>query len=66
MGTFTFRARKEEMENSPFLNTLNDFKDKFLSEYNSYNRKVRELIKELKDEEDRAGYINDFSNILIG
>lgn len=64
MGTFTFRARKEEMENSPFLNTLNDFKDKFLSEYNSYNRKVRELIKELKDEEDRAGYINDFSKYI--
>lgn len=64
MGTFTFRARKEEMEDSPFLNTLNDYKEKFLSEYNSYNRKVRELIKELKDEEDNAGHINDFSRYI--
>lgn len=64
MGTFTFRAKKEEMDNSPFLNTLNDYKDKFLSEYNSYNRKVRELIKELKDEEDSAGHISDFSKYI--
>lgn len=64
MGTFTFRAKKEEMENSPFLNTLTDYKDSFLSDYNSYIRKVRELIKELKDEEDTAGHINDFSKYV--
>ncbi|WP_349763318.1 helicase C-terminal domain-containing protein [Fusobacterium sp. SYSU M8D902] len=64
MGTFTFRAKKEEMENSPFLNTLTDYKDTFLSDYNSYIRKVRELIKELKDEEDTAGHINDFSKYV--
>lgn len=64
MGTFTFRAKKDEMENSPFLNSLNDYKEKFLIEYNSYNRKVRELLKELKDDEDRAGNINDFSKYI--
>lgn len=64
MGTFTFRAKKEEMESSPFLNTLTDYKDSFLSDYNSYIRKVRELIKELKDEEDTAGHINDFSKYV--
>ena len=64
MGTFTFRAKKEEMDDSPFLSSLTDYKEKFLVEYNSYSRKVRELIKELKDEEDNAGYINDFSKYM--
>lgn len=40
------------MENSPFLSSLIDFREKFTSEYNSYMRKVRSLIKEIRDEED--------------
>lgn len=60
MGTFTFRAKKEEMDNSPFLSSLIDFREKFTSEYNSYVRKIKELIKEIKDEEDEHGNINDF------
>lgn len=60
MGTFTFRAKKEEMEYSPFLSSLIDFREKFTSEYNSYMRKVRSLIKEIRDEEDEQGTINDF------
>lgn len=60
MGTFTFRAKKDEMDNSPFLSSMIDFREKFNSEYNSYMRKVREFIKEIKDEEDENGNINDF------
>ena len=60
MGTFTYRAKKEEMENSPFLSSLIDFREKFTSEYNSYMRKVRGLIKEIREEEDEQGTINDF------
>lgn len=60
MGTFTFRAKKDEMDNSPFLSSLIDFRERFNSEYNSYSRKVREFIKEIRDEEDENGNINDF------
>ena len=60
MGTFTFRAKKDEMDNSPFLSSLIDFRERFTIEYNSYMRKVRELIKDIRDEEDENGNINDF------
>lgn len=64
MGTFTFRAKKEEMENSPFLASLNVFKDAFLNEYGKYIKEVRKFINELKEAEDESGHIDDFSRYV--
>lgn len=64
MGTFTFRARKEEMDNSPFLNSLVGFREKFLADYNSYTRKIKEFIKDIKEIEDSSGNIIDFTRYI--
>lgn len=65
MGTFTFRARKDEIEHSPFLSSIKEYKESFLSNYNSYIRKVREFIKIIDgDSEDPLGHIIDFTRYI--
>lgn len=64
VGVFTFRAKKEEMENSPFLNTLNEYRENFVNKYQNYIKEVRKFIGELKDTEDKMGYIDDFSRYI--
>ncbi len=64
MGTFTFRAKKEEMENSPFMNELNQYRDNVVNEYRNYMKEVRKFISELKDAEDEQGHIDDFSRYV--
>lgn len=63
-GTFTFRAKKEEIENSPFLKQLNEYRESFLNEYGKYIREVRKFITDLEELDDKSGHIDDFSRYI--
>ena len=59
-GTFTFRVKKDILENNKFFDRLKIFKDELLGEFRSYSKKVYAVIKLLEEDEDQNGIVNDF------
>lgn len=60
MGSISFRLRKEELKHTPFNGIIEDNKENLILEFNSYIKKIRNIIKIIKDLEDKEGFINDF------
>lgn len=61
VGSLSFRIKKDEIMASSFYSMLNDVKENFILEFNTYLRTVRKVITLLKDTEDNDGIINDFT-----
>lgn len=60
IGSVSFRIKKDEIMASSFYSMLNDVKENFSLEFNTYLKVVRKTIALLKDTEDNDGIINDF------
>ena len=60
IGSISFRIKKDEIMASSFYSMLNDVKENFVLEFNTYLRTVRKVIAILKETEDNDGVINDF------
>ncbi len=60
VGSISFRIKKDEIMAASFYSMLNDVKENFVMEFNTYLRTVRRVITTLKDTEDNDGIINDF------
>ncbi|WP_300357992.1 helicase C-terminal domain-containing protein [Fusobacterium sp.] len=60
IGSVSFRIKKDEIMTSSFYSMLNDVKENFTLEFNTYLRTVRRAIAILKETEDNDGIINDF------
>lgn len=61
VGSLSFRIKKDEIMASSFYSMLNDVKENFILEFNTYLRTMRRVITLLKDTEDNDGTINDFT-----
>lgn len=59
-GTFTFRVKKDILENNKFFDRLKIFKDELLTQFRGYAKKVYVVIKLLEEDEDQNGIVNDF------
>ena len=64
VGSISFRIKKDEIMASSFYSMLNDVKENFMLEFNTYLRTARKIITSLKDTEDNDGIINDFSKYI--
>ena len=64
VGSISFRIKKDEIMASSFYSMLNDVKENFMLEFNTYFRTARKIITSLKDTEDNDGIINDFSKYI--
>lgn len=64
VGSISFRIKKDEIMASSFYSMLNDVKENFILEFNTYLRTARKIITSLKDTEDNDGIINDFSKYI--
>ena len=64
VGSISFRIKKDEIMASSFYSMLNDVKENFMLEFNTYLRTARKIITSLKDTEDNDGIINDFSKYV--
>ena len=60
VGSVTYRIRKNEVMADSFYSMLNDVKENFQLEFNTYLKTVRKVIAVLKETEDNDGIINDF------
>lgn len=60
MGSVTYRIRKNEVISDSFYSMLNDVKENFILEFNTYLKTVRKVNAVLKETEDNDGIINDF------
>lgn len=60
IGSVSFRIKKDEIMASSFYSMLNDVKENFNLEFNTYLKVARKTIALLKDTEDNDGIINDF------
>lgn len=60
MGSVTYRIRKNEVIADSFYSMLNDVKENFILEFNTYLKTVRKVNAVLKETEDNDGIINDF------
>ena len=61
VGSLSFRIKKDEIMAASFYSMLNDVKENFILEFNTYLRTMRKVITLLKDTEDNDGIINDFT-----
>ena len=60
LGTFTFRIKKEAVENNKFFDKLKILENELVSNYRAYAKKVYGVIKILEEDEDPDGIVNDF------
>ena len=61
LGTFTFRVKKEILENNKFFDKLKLFEKELVSNYQAYAKKVYGVINLLEEDEDPDGIVNDFT-----
>lgn len=64
VGSVSFRIKKDEIMAASFYSMLNDVKENFVLEFNTYLRTMRKIITTLKDTEDNDGIINDFTKYV--
>uniref|UniRef100_UPI003565AACB ATP-dependent DNA helicase n=1 Tax=Ilyobacter sp. TaxID=3100343 RepID=UPI003565AACB len=59
-GTVNLRLRHEELEHSSLWKDLKEAEEDLVIEYNSYMKRLRSLIRVIKEADDETGVINDF------
>lgn len=60
IGSVSYRIKKDEIMTSSFYSILNDVKENFILEFNTYLKVIRRVNSVIKDVEDNDGIINDF------
>ncbi len=63
-GNVSARLRPEELEHAPFWPDLKEAEEELLLTYNSYMKKVRSLVRVVKEADDESGIINDFTKYI--
>lgn len=64
MGSLAFRLRKNELSHAIFSQKLLDAKEDFVLEFNSYLKKIRNVVKSIRDVEDKEGHIADYMRYI--
>ncbi len=64
MGSIAYRLKKEEFETAVYFSELERLREEFTLEISSYLKRIRTIMGKLRDLEDNAGHISDFSRYI--